>query len=193
VDTGKVRTHSDIFGIAGWQNNQTASSAAMLILLYERKRINWGGVVSRVARKSVIAQKVKSMPSGSSYATRAELVAFAEEHRDSLEQSVRAANGSKASRLMPSATAAALHYICKDKSLTSADEFLRDLGEGDGLSKGDAVYVLREKLVASKTSKAKLTRWAIFGLAIKAWNKRRAGEYVQTLRIDEAEKFPVVK
>ena len=195
VDTGKTRTHADIFGIAGWQNNKVASTAAMLILLYEKGRVNWGGAVSRVQRKkgSSVLDRVKSMPAGTAYASRDELVAFAASVSDELQQAVRFANSSKAARAMPAGTVAALYYLFRQKAPFEADAFFNDLGDGVGLQKSDPVWVLREKLLHSKSSKSKLTRWAIFGFAIKTWNKRRAGESASVMRVQDGEAFPKVK
>jgi hypothetical protein len=191
VDTGKGRTHADIFGIEGWHANKTASGAAMLIKLYQDGRLGWGGVTNRrLKRKTALAQKAKGAMPTMNVISREELVDFASEIREELDVAVRFGNTSKASRVMPTATVAALYYIFRDKSRADADQFFLDLGEGLGLERHDAVYALREKLMQSKASKSKLTRWAIFGLTIKAWNKRRAKEYTKVLGIQANEEFP---
>ena len=193
VDTGKTRTHADIFGIAGWQNNKTASGAAMLVYAYQNKRLSIGGVTGRLLRKdSPLAAKMVRRPNAG-VVSREELIEFATDIGEELQAAVRFANSSKAARVMPATTVAGLYYLFRERARYEADRFFTDLGEGVGLQKIDPVYVLREKLLVSKTSKAKLTRWAQIAFTIKAWNARRNNDSMHTLRMVEGEKFPVIK
>lgn len=193
VDTGKGRTTSDVFAIAGWQNNKTASGAAMLIMAYRDHRIALGGLTGRrMMVDTALADKMKRRPITSAY-TREEIVNFGETVKEELNAAVRFASGSKATRLTSASNIAALYFLFRDKSRSDADKFFTDLGEGVGLMKSDPVYMLREKLIASKGDKAKLTKWAILALTIKAWNQRRGAEVTKTLRIVEGEKFPVIR
>jgi hypothetical protein len=191
VDTGKSRTASDVFAIAGWQNNQIAAGAALVIYAYEQKRLNWSGISARYGKgNDAIAAKLKR---GATLSTvsRDVLHRYAMSIEEGLKQAVRFANSSKASRTMPTASAAALYYIFRQKDVLAAEKFFSDLGEGLGMIKGDPVYVLREKLLSAKAQKAqKITKWAVLGLAIKAWNKRRADETVKVLGIQSGEDFP---
>lgn len=193
VDTGKTRTASDIFAIAGWQNNKIASGAALIIYAYEHKRLSWGGITGKHGKgSSNISGKVKR---GTTLTTvsRDELHNFATSIQQPLEQAVRFANASRAMRVMPSASVAALFYLFRQKSALQAELFFTDLGEGTGLMKGDPVYVLREKLSYASKSKAKLTRFAILGLTIKAWNKRRDQDHTKVLGVQQGEAFPRIK
>lgn len=194
VDTGKVRSTADVFGIAGWTNNKTAAGASTLILAYTHKRLHWAGIQGRYSTggKSELAGKLKRGAMMAPY-SREELMTFASSIEQELAQAVRFANGSKASRVMPSATVAALYYLFRQKSASDAEVFFTSLGEGTSLKASDPVYVLREKLMKAKKSDAKLTRWAIAGFAIKAWNRRRDREPTQVLRYAEGEAFPRVK
>ena len=196
VDTGKMRTHADVFAINGWQNNKVASAAAMVILMLEQKRINWGGIETRIKRSSAptIAAKLKVMPNRGIATSRSELANFAEKNSESLQQAVRfACSSKKMTRLISGSTIAALYYIFRKIAPFEADAFFQAIAEGVGLQKSDPVLVLREKLSRSKMSKEKLTRWAIIGFTIKTWNKRRANEPMQSLRVIEGERFPVAK
>lgn len=195
IDTGKGRSHADIFGIAGWQNNKTASGAALLIMLLQQKRLSIGGITGRMMRKdSPLATKMRLRPN-TNLVSREELIDFASGIAENLNSAVRFANASKASRVIPGATIAALYYLMRDIASNAADDFFRDLGEGVGLQKSDPVLVLRERLLQSKGSKdrRRLTRWAQIAFAIKAWNARRADESMYSLRMNYGEKFPVVK
>lgn len=194
VDTGKVRSTADVFGIAGWTNNKIAAGATMLIAAYTDKRLNWTGITGRFNKggASELSAKLKRGASMVAY-SREELMTFASRVENELAQAVRFANASKASRVMPSATVAALYFLFRQKSASDAEVFFTSLGEGTALKASDPVYVLREKLMKAKRSDAKLTRWAIAGFAIKAWNKRREGGPAQVLRYADGEAFPRVK
>lgn len=194
VDTGKSRTHADIFAIGGWQNNQTASSAAMAIYLIENRLVDWRGVKDRrVKRDSAILKNFKGAMPSFNVVSQDELHEFAEKIRDELETSVRFANSSTAKRVVTGANVAALHYLFRQRSVTMVEQFFKDLGEGLGLRAGDPVYLLREKLLQEKKANARHTRWYILGICIKAWNYRRADEDLRVLRVIEGEEYPKIK
>ena len=194
VDTGKARTNADVFAIAGWQNNKIAAGAAFLLYLYENKRMGWTGPIGKHSKGSeAIAARVQR---GVALTTvsREELHSFAKGVEERLQQAVRFANSAKASRILPSASVAALYFLFSKISIKDAESFFNDLGEGVGILKGDPVYVLREKLIGAKMAKAvKLNRFAIIGLSLKAWNKRRDGSRIQVLGIQNGEAFPAAK
>lgn len=194
VDTGKSRTHADIFAIGGWQNNQTAASAAMAIYLIQNKLVDWTGVRDkRLKRDSEIAKKFQGALPSFNVVSQDQLREFAEKIRDELETSVRFANSSPARRVVTGANVAALHYLFRQKSVTMVEQFFKDLGEGLGLRAGDPVYLLREKLLQEKKANARHTRWYILGICIKAWNYRRAEEDLRVLRVIEGEEYPKIK
>lgn len=64
----------------------------------------------------------------------------------------------------------------------AAVRFFEDLKSGAALEKGDPVLLLRNRLQDNKGAKAKLKAEEMLALAIKAWNYRRAGRRVATLR-----------
>jgi hypothetical protein len=193
VDTGKARTAKDVFGIAGWQNNAIASGAALVLYAVEHKRLGWGGIVGSYSKGGATGISARLRRGAKlDVVSRDELYKFAVGIEQELAQAVRYANGSHAGRVMPRTSIAALYYMFRQKSATDADRFFTDLGEGVGLQKQDPVYVLRERLLRAKKD-ARLTRWAILGFAIKAWNARRAGKVLALLRVTDGEQFPKVK
>jgi hypothetical protein len=194
VDTGKSRTHADIFAIGGWQNNQTASSAAMAIYCIANNLVDWNGVRNkRLKRDSTILKKFQGAMPSFDVVSQDKLREFAETIRDELETSVRFANSSKARKVITGANIAALHYLFRQRSVTQVEQFFADLGEGLGLKAGDPVHLLREKLLQAKRAEQRMERWYILGLCIKAWNKRREGEDLRVLRVIEDEDYPKVK
>jgi hypothetical protein len=98
--------------------------------------------------------------------------------------------------LVPAALLAALHYLFSHDDRGQADRFLNDLAKGVGLADTDGVYHLRERMMKNRVSKAKLPHPEIAALTIKAWNARRRGAEVRTLRWrndkDAPEPFPMI-
>lgn len=98
-------------------------------------------------------------------------------------------------RLLPPALASFLHYIFSQKDPALADQFMDQVLRGKGLSEGQPVYLLRERLVDNSLAKAKLSPAYIAALAIKAWNFTRAGKSITYLRFrdrgEAAEAFPI--
>lgn len=194
VDTGKSRTHADIFAIEGWQNNQTASSAAMGIYIIENRLCDWHGVKNkRIKRDSAILKNFQGAMPSFDVVSQDQLREFAAGIREELEQAVRFANSSKARRVITGANIATLYFLFRQKSVTQVEQFFNDLGEGLGLKAGDPVHLLREKLLQAKRAEQRMDRWYILGLCIKAWNKRRDGDYLHRLAVNDGEEYPKVK
>lgn len=194
IDTGKGRTHADVFAIGGWQNNQTAASAAMGIYLIKNGLVDWNGVRNkRMKRTSEILKRYPSALPSFDVVSRDQLRDFAEQIRSELELCVRFANASKAKRVIGGANVATLHFLFRQHSVTMVEQFFADLGEGLGLKAGDPVHVLREKLAQASKGAARLTRWYILGLCIKAWNARREDRDVRILRQEHGEEYPKIK
>jgi hypothetical protein len=194
IDTGRSRSHGDIFALAGFGDPNNASGAALLLYYYKKNLLTQHGP------KSIDAMKVKKMTNGTDFAGAADkqlakdvLLEFALPMKEPLEYSLRTVSRSNASRFATKTTLGACHYLFAEKSITEADLFIKDLSDGAGLTMTDAVYHLRERLAQFKAAKFKPSRWEIFHLIVKAWNKRRAGERVRTLRITEGEELQRVK
>jgi len=193
VDVGKNRTHSDIFGIAGFVSANQASAAAMVIYAIKNCKMGWSGITGSRSRfaKTRIGQMLKSKPTTSGVVSKEDLLSFAEPLRDDILTCVRYAQNSKAKKFLAVGVIAGCLFLFREKDLVQAQTFFDNLGEGAGLSSTDPVLHLRERLQEFKArSSVKMSRWYYIGLTIKAWNKRRAGETVRTLRVQENEEFP---
>lgn len=175
VDVGETRTHGDIFYIAGFKDQSNVSAAAMLLYNYSQKKIT----IRSMGNKLPIPKEV--------------LLEWALPRREHLENAVAFAQRSAARKLVPPSMIAASLVLFREKSITQAEQFIVDLGEGAGLTKTDAVYWLRERLIQNQASKERLPRLTVFALILKAWNKRRAGEVTKTLKLLDDEAFPRVK
>lgn len=195
VDTGKVRTHSDVFGIDGWANSAVTAAATNLVKAYVSKAMTWNGFIDthRYKRGSKLTEKIKNMPSRARTPNKSELLEFANGIRDELVVAVRFSQKCKATKLIPGATIAALYLLFRRHDVVQAEQFFQDLATGIGLEKGDPVLTLREKIISTMHAKLKMSRTMMFGYVIKAWNKRRAGGRLTQLRVVEGEVFPVIE
>jgi hypothetical protein len=192
VDVGKNRTHSDIFGISGFGNPNLVSSVAMIVYLQKHGRIGWNGIIGMSRRPTgasdAIATKLRRLPSAHQTVQKDELLRFAEKIVEELASAARFAERWKQSRLLPRPMVGGTFYLFRERSFTDATQFFTDLDEGVGLARTDAVYHLRERLIDNASSNAKLSRWMVLGLMFKAWNKRRGGESVRYLRVQDGER-----
>jgi hypothetical protein len=87
---------------------------------------------------------------------------------------------------------AGLHYLFALRDQNAANKFVEDVQNGIGLMQGDAVYLLRERLLQNSYMKQKLRPEYIAALGIKSWNARRANKKVSVLKFLDSETFPLI-
>lgn len=98
--------------------------------------------------------------------------------------------------LLPYSVMCGLHYLFSRGDAEKANEFFTLLIGGSGLESGNAIFVLRERLVANMAGKAKLPQTYVLAITIKAWNHWRVGTPIKYLRWrteGKSEQFPLVK
>ena len=87
------------------------------------------------------------------------------------------------------------NYIFSKIDPELASDFMHKVVTGENLTVRDPEYLLRNRLLANQLAKASLSSAYIFALFIKAWNARRSGVVLKTLRYRETgsavERFPV--
>lgn len=196
MDTGKTRTHGDIFALAGIVDSNMASGAALMMYYYKHGMLTIKGPRLRQSGRSragAIASQLKSVPQPRALVSKEDLVSFAMPYREAIIEALSVARKTGASRFLPLSLGAACYALFSEVSRDEADSFMRDLGDGAGLKSTDAVYHLRERLISNSAANAKLSRWAVMFLALKAWRKRRDGETVRTLKLMDNEELPKVK
>lgn len=193
VDVGKNRTHADIFGIAGFVSANQASAAAMVIYAMKNCKMGWSGPTDRRARlrQTRLGASLAGQIQTTSAFTKEDLLRFSEPIRDEILSCVRYAQNAKAKKFLAIGVMAGCLYLFREKSAVDALAFFDNLGEGAGLGSTDPVLHLRERLLEyTHKGAGKMRRWFYVGLTVKAWNKRRAGETVRSLRVQENEEFP---
>lgn len=161
IDTGRIRSGRDILSIHGVDDSMAMSAAATLLWKYERAN---GVMTAAVAHETP---------------TNSELVDVLNRH-PLLQASLPFAIGIK--KLCGRGRAAFCHYIfaCRDK--VAADRFFDDLAKGENLRDGQAVYLLREALLANRQSKRKMAPTYQLALIIRAFNYERAGRITKNIR-----------
>lgn len=148
VDIGKKRSAGDIIGIDGVKNATSTASAVKWICAIREGLWHIGSI---------------RMPADE---TRLFLAA-----EPGVEASVQAIMVSRS--IIAPGMAGALHYLFSEKDEDAADKFFNDLGRGTNLAQGDAVLLLREKLIKERMNKTRLPQPEIAALCIRAWARRR--------------------
>jgi hypothetical protein len=72
------------------------------------------------------------------------------------------------------------------------EDFLDQLGTGEGLSRTDPAYVLRARAIQNKMNKARILPPDFVPLTIKAFNAHMEGRQIQILRMRDDEQFPTI-
>lgn len=172
IDRGKTRTAGDIFSINGVTNAAMSAAATLVVIHYEAGTmltgVNQGGS-GGLGHDRLYEEYIK---------------------RPDLPRSALAGHLFRANvGLAPPSLMMALHYICAKHNRAQADDFFHKLATGENISRTDAVFMLRKKLLAQSVSE-RLTRVAIAAMTIKAWNNMRAGRTTEQLRWAGNETFP---
>lgn len=148
IDTGRRRNGADVLHISGMQHAKTLAPAVLLIDGIYNEKVE--------SRKKVPNTKI---------------IELANKY-PGVEASIEyIGNGCK---LLPLRFFVAFHYVFTQVSPAQADKFFDDLINGVGLTYGDPVLTLRERLTENIATK-KLTRTQIAGMMVKAWNMRMRG------------------
>lgn len=172
IDSGVSRTAGDVLSMAGVTNARNVVASLRWVQKY-----NTGRVPAKVVYTTPQLEQMLADHPGI----------------------VRSVSVTKDNRIANPAVLGACHYLFSKLDNDGADLFMKQLKDGADLSSGDGVFMLRERLLAEKMSKRRLSQVHIFALVIKGWNARRAGTTVTTanLRWREGgpvpEAFPVIK
>lgn len=169
IDGGKSRNFADILTI--------------------NKDVNANNLASSVSRLAEYMQDASQLGSGYPFSN-AELFAVREISPD-LVDSVRLSL--HLSSVIAPSRFAWLHYLAKDTCSHKLEEFMVGLKTGEMLPADSPIYLLRARLVANRSAKAKLKGRELFALLIKAWNAHLEGKALRVLRWSDGEKFPLVQ
>lgn len=161
IDTGRIRVGRDALSIHGFADPQTLNAAARWLWKYERSN---GCLTTTSAHERP---------------TNAEILELLKQHPD-LPASVPV--GRSVDRLLGRGTAAFCHYIFAMRDRVATDKFFDNLGRGENLREGQAIYVLREYLLANRQAKHKMSQQYQIALMIRGFNYERAGRFTKNIR-----------
>ncbi len=150
VDIGKKRTAGDIIGIDGCRNSTSVAAAIRWLMLFRSGTFKMSNIRMSADEVRLFLASEPGI-----------------EHSVSQIGNVR--------NVMPAGLAGALHYLFKEKDSAAADLFFLDIATGSNLVPGDAVLILRERLLRDRMSKMRITKSEMGALCIRAWNHRRVG------------------
>jgi hypothetical protein len=95
-------------------------------------------------------------------------------------------------RLMPSAVGAIFVLAAEKYGEEQPRLFLDRFERGEGLTKGDPVYELRERLISNASRLARLDTVVLFAITVKAVNAFVHNRQVGLLRWTPNETFPTI-
>ncbi len=123
-----------------------------------------------------------------------DVVEMATEDHPDICVSARWASSANANRFCTKTILTYAHYRAGLIDVSRRDWFFDRLSSGEGLGKGSAVHVLRERLISDRTQKARLPSEEVLALLIKAWGHYVTQRTVKCLRWraqgDQAETWP---
>jgi hypothetical protein len=98
----------------------------------------------------------------------------------------------KLSKVICASRIAWLYYIATNSKSVDPRwlEFFDRLADGANLSIDDPIYQLRARLVADRSSRARLPRAEVLALLVKAWNAHVEKKRLKLLKWCEGEPFP---
>lgn len=176
IDIGKTRTGSDTLNALGEKNTTTLAATVRIVHNYDEivKGLATTSFKDSILDNSDLIHKIESYPD--------------------IRGSVNRCCGKKNFRAISPAIQAALHYVFSRIDATLADEFIRCLETGYSEHKKDPFLSFRERIIGMSFGSSKPTRESTIALAIKAWNKKRAGDQATLLRYEpNRESFPIAK
>lgn len=176
IDSGLSRTTGDILGYYGVKDGRDVASSYKLIMLL-------------MTKPSMTMYRGGSKPSAK------DVIAF-EQDNPEIRDSIALTKDVKTKlvgKLMPSQVTAIHFLITKKYGKEMADEFFTTLSSGLGLTEGNAIHILRERLIRNKSDvQAKMTRENQVFLTIKAFQKWRQGIDTQVIRLGPSEVLPSI-
>lgn len=157
IDIGRSRRPSDFLTVDGVPYAAIVAASARLIIGYRKKDLK------KLHQLSI-----------------PDVLNFAKSHPRIADSASQVHNMNK---IVSASVACAWHFLFSEVHREQADKFITDLRDGVGLNSGDAVLVLRERLIDNRAAKTKLTSRDIFVLGLRTWNDRRDGKTRKILKV----------
>lgn len=110
-----------------------------------------------------------------------------------LRDSVSYGTSAAASRLLSQSLVGALHFMFSRKDKELATAFFDRIGDGDGLTRQQPLWRLRDRLIKLKADQAVLPHEVIAAYVIKTWNATRENQQIGILKFMDGEQMPAIK
>jgi hypothetical protein len=175
VDTGRRRSLSDVLKMRGLVGVSHATVASALATLWLYRRGTYGRA------------------NGARTATHEEAIKLLELEPGLLESLRAGQRVAGAGKLCAPGPFMAFHYLFSQKDATLADVFVEGLVNGVGLSEGEPVLTLRNRLTQERSHNHRSLRAAAqMSYVVKAWNATRKGHKLKVIKWVKDEEFPEV-
>lgn len=172
VDSGGIRTPSDVFHIAGYSSANILASATKLCWLYD-----YQGSMQHTPW---------------AYPARSQLLEYLEENKEALVSATHWVLSPRSRRsLTRPSVLAALYALCSQLE-TEREVFFEELTTGANLSVTSPIRLVRERLMREQTGRTKPRADIVAAFIIKAWNAEMTRKPLRMLRWMTDEKFPLI-
>jgi len=171
MDTGKLRSTSDIFQIEGIKNHSQAASISKLVYLHSNKLYFGIGRGQTPTNQQLVEFYLK---------------------QDGLDNYVSQSKAlyNQFSKTLNPTTIGALFYLTAQKDVKQAEIFWSKLCTGLSLEGGSPMHYLREFLIENRMSQKKYPRAIIHYAIYYCWNAFRRGEKVTKIDLTKFRDFP---
>jgi len=157
----KPRSASDVLYMEGEKNTRTLASGLAWLYAYKNKAILLGGKTYWISPDVQQLKKVLDL-------------------NPAIRESVLVAE--KCKHLMGTGPLTFLHYLFSKKDNDTAAVFFEQFGTGEGLSKGNPILFLRQRLLNDKiNNKAKLPIGDKIASIVNSWNLIRLGKKAKSV------------
>lgn len=170
IDTGPRRSVNDVLALRGVRNVAAVVGGARLRWKYENNALQTPRYASQLEVEDIIART------------------------PSLNDAASRVGSSKSVKVLLSPSAATWlfsEFLDRDEGL--ATSLFEALESGVGLSDGDPVLMLRERLVRNRSGVTKLPEIVRNAYAVKTWNALYTGKGFGVLRWTTKDDFPVIE
>lgn len=174
LDTGASRSGGDVAALLDFQNATSVAAIARLTTIYAN-----GTVVNRMEDSRIM--------------TNDQLGRFIAYYRNELNAAIMTVIKYRPglTRLVPLSHMMFLNFMVSDKE--KVEQFTDKMATGEGLVKGDALLLFRQKMLNLVGERHKLRQLDKLALLVKSWNAFVRNRPVGLLRWSSDEQFPKIE
>lgn len=173
IDTGKIRTSGDVLGASGVASSKPKSSIITFLLASSK-----GKSVDRSSKSLKISNQ--------------DVLDFYNKHSHKIDQAHKASIlYTKKFKAIEARYIGGLYYTFSKIDQDFADRFFLSYSNGLGLTLGNPVFALRERLMADWKSVKKYSTNDKISWVIIAWNAFHSGRKLQSIRNRTSEEMPI--